>query len=210
MTASANDPHVGLIVEGQGDANSLPLLLRKWLEMRADYRDIIGKPAICNGRERALVAEGLEGYVAAVAARPGCLAVLVVLDAERDASCELGPRLLERARAITRLPVAVALAERNWEDWIYSSIETLRIDDPPPAYDANQSGISVIKQSLKPAKYVKPTWQPRLTARVDIELARPRSASLNRMLEKFDELIVVIPDDGLIAEVEDPDVASFP
>src|SRR5262245_22600369 len=98
MTASADEPHIGLIVEGPGDANSLPLLLRNWLGLRADYRDIFGKPAICNGRDRAIVTDGLERYVAAVTARPGCQAVLVVLDTEGDPACNLGPAFLARTQ----------------------------------------------------------------------------------------------------------------
>src|SRR5260370_35918928 len=121
MTASADEPHAGLVVEGPGDAISLPLLLRTWLAQRADYRDILGQPAICNGRDRALVTDGLEGYVAAVAARPGCRVVLVVLDTEGDPACNLGPKLLARAQTITRLPVAIALAHRGWVDWLYAS-----------------------------------------------------------------------------------------
>lgn len=188
MTASPDEPHVGLIVEGPGDAKSLPLVLREWLAQRGDFRDILGKPAICNGRERAIVAEGLEGYVAAVTARPGCQAALVVLDAEGDSACDLGPKLLTRAMAITRLPVAVALAERCWEDWLYASIETLRIGSEL-TYDQRYRGTPIIKEALRPAKYVKPTWQPRLTARMDIGLAGSRSPSLSRMLQKFDELV---------------------
>lgn len=187
MTASADAPHTGLIVEGQGDANSLPLLLRRWLDQRTEYRDILGKPAVCNGRDRAIAANGLERYVAAVSARPGCRAVLVVLDTEGDPACNLGPELLARAQTITRMPVAITLADRGWEDWLYASIETLRIGSGLE-YDKRLQGTSVIKEALKPARYVKPTWQPRLTARMDIELAMSRSPSLSRMLQKFDEL----------------------
>lgn len=202
MTASVDNPHVGLITEGPGDAISLPLLLRRRLEQRAIYNDILGKPAICNGRERAIASNGLEGYVAAVAARPGCQAVFIVLDAEGDAACELGPRLLARAEKITRLPVYVALAERGWEDWMYASVETL-FTDSELTYKERTGGTPVIKEALKPAKYVKPTWQPRLTARMDIELARSRSASLDRMFQKFDELVDEISNTAEASDEED-------
>jgi hypothetical protein len=188
VSCCAEESHIGLIAEGQGDAISLPLLLRRWLVRGGDYRDMLGKPAICNGRDRATVTDGVERYVAAVTARPGCRSVLLVLDTEGDSACDLGPKLLARVQSTTRLPVAIALAERNWEDWLYASIETLEIG-PDLQYDVGSHGIAVIKQALKPAKYVKPTWQPRLTAKMDIELAISRSPSLGRMLEKFDELV---------------------
>jgi hypothetical protein len=40
---------------------------------------------------------------------------------------------------------------------------------------------------LAPDKYVKPTWQPRLAHRLDLELEQ-RSSSLARLIAKFDEL----------------------
>lgn len=191
MTASAKDPHIGLVVEGPGDAKSLPLLLRSWLQGRGDYRDLLGQPAICNGRDRAIVANGLERYIAAVVARPGCKAILVVLDSEGDPVCELGPDLLRRAKEATKLPIIICLAERNWEDWLYASSETLGLRDL--VYSANSRGLSAIVQALRPGKYVKPTWQPRLTARMDITSASARNRSLARMLDHFDSLLANLP-----------------
>src|SRR6266699_356164 len=104
MTASADVPHIGLVVEGRGDAGALPLLLRKWINSRGDYRDLLGRPVVCDGRDRAIVPDGIEKYVAVAAARPGCQAVLVVLDAEGDPACELGPVLLTRAGKNTWQP----------------------------------------------------------------------------------------------------------
>ena len=169
MTAADGDPHIGLVVEGPGDAKALPLLLRRVMESRGDYRDLLGKPARCNGRDRALVPRGIESYVSIVTARPGCQAVLIVLDSEGDPVCQLGPKLLKRAKETTRLPVAVCLADRYWEDWLHASIETLQLGDLK--YSEASRGSSIIVNALRPRKYVKPTWQPRLTARVDITLA---------------------------------------
>jgi len=188
MTAADGGPHLGLVVEGPGDANALPLLLRRFMEARADYRDLLGKPVRCNGRDKALVPRGIESYVSVAAARPGCRAVLVVLDSEGDAVCRLGPSLLERVQKNTRLPVAVSLADRCWEDWLYASIETLEIGNGLKCSEES-GGTGVIKRALLPGKYVKPTWQPRLTVRVDINLAAGRSRSLARMLQCFTSLI---------------------
>jgi len=176
---------IGLVVEGPGDVQAVPLLLRRHLETEGDYETILGKPISCNGRDRAIVENGLEGYVVAAASRPGCHGVLVVLDAEKDSSCELGPSLLARSRNISHKPIAVCLAERNFEDWIYASAETLNLEDLD--YKSDRSGLGRIKGALS-EKYVKPTWQPRLTSRMDIALARSRSQSLDRMIRKFDWL----------------------
>ncbi len=167
------------------------MLLRKWINSRGDYRDLLGRPVVCDGRDRAIVPDGIEKYVAVAAARPGCQAVLVVLDAEGDPACELGPVLLTRAGKNTRLPVAICLAERYWEDWLYASIETLELGSDVE-YSPNKRGLGAIVKVL-PGKYVKPTWQPRLTNRVDINTATQRSKSLKRMLERFDALLAHMP-----------------
>jgi hypothetical protein len=188
MTAAFNSPHIGLVVEGPGDANSLPILLRKWLALREDYRDLLGKPIPCNGRENATVLNGIEGYTATAASRPGCKAVLVVLDAEKDCAAHMGPTLLSRAIEVCPVPVILCLAEHHWEDWLYASAETLEID----GFTYEEGKRKALSLALRPTKYVKPTWQPRLTARMNVELAISRSKSLARMLKKFDSLIPLI------------------
>lgn len=188
MTADVNSPHIGLVVEGPGDAKSLPILLRKWLEHHQDYRDILGKPIPCHGRDNATVANGIEGFVATAASRPGCVAVLVVLDAERDPLMQLENDLQERAKLVCRVPVVVKLADHHWEDWLYASAETLQIPD----FTYEEGKRKSVSQALKPTKYVKPTWQPRLTARMDVEIAARRNLSLRSMLEDFDALLELI------------------
>src|SRR5262249_54022929 len=97
MTADYASKHVVLVVEGRGDANAVPVLLRKYLDGAGDYRDILGKPVTCNGHENAVRPGRIEGQVAVAAARPGCVGILVVLDSEALPVCELGPGLRERA-----------------------------------------------------------------------------------------------------------------
>lgn len=190
MTASFSDPHIGLVVEGAGDREALPVLLRKHLHSVGEFRDVLGKPVPAHGREKATAKGGLEGYVATAGLRPGCVGVLVVLDGEGDCVAELGPRLLERSCAVIGKPVSVALADRDFESWLYASAETLEIG---LAYEPRQGAQMAIASALRPTKYVKPIWQPRLAHRVELDLAVPRSASLARALERFDELRANLP-----------------
>lgn len=185
MTAPAGSPHIGLVVEGPGDVRAVPMLLRAHLATRNDYADVLGKPVPFHGKGNATTPGGIEGYVA-TAARPGCVGVLVVLDADDELVCHEGPLLLARAQPVIAHPVVVAIAERDYEDWLFASVETLALDNPQE-FDASR-GKSAIQRGLSPEKYVKPTHQPRLTSRVDIALATSRSRSLARTLAKFDEL----------------------
>jgi len=187
MTADAETPHIGLIVEGPGDQGAVPLLLRSWRQKQADFRDLLGKPIRTNGRDRALREAGLEGYVYAAAARPGCRAVLIVLDGEGDPVCKLGPILRDRAKVATDKDIVVALADPMFEAWIVASAETMELAGL--AFAAAPNPATLIRRALASVAYAKPTWQPRLTARMDFDRAIPRSASLKRLLARFDQLV---------------------
>lgn len=190
MPARPSDPHIGLVVEGAGDRSALPVLLRAHLYADHEFRDILGKPVPAHGREKATGDGGIEGYVATAGLRPGCVGVLVVLDGEGDCVAELGPTLLQRASSVIGKPVRIALADRDFESWIYASAESLDLN---LEYAENVAGQGAIKAALKPQKYVKPTWQPRLASRMDLPVAIGRSPSLARAIERFDELRGLLP-----------------
>lgn len=188
MTASFHQPHLGLVVEGRGEIEALPILLRKRLHQRGLYGDLLGKPVPCNGRGNALRPRGIEGKVAVAAVRPGCRGVVVVLDSEGDPVCELGPDLLVRCETAARgKPMAVCLEASKYEDWLVASAETLEL--PDLTFDPGRDAAKAIREALHPEKYVKPSWQPTLTARMDLTRAAERNGSLARLLRKFDELV---------------------
>lgn len=191
MAADPLSPHIGLVVEGAGDRNALPVLLRAHLHSHGEFRDVLGKPVPFHGRAKALAPNGVEGYVAVAGGRPGCIGVLLVLDGEGDCVAELGPQLLSRAITNVGVPVRVVLADVDFEDWLYASAETLGLEGL--AFIAGKRGASAIKHALRPATYTKTVWQPRLASRMDLDVARGRSASLHRMLQRFDDLCAALP-----------------
>jgi hypothetical protein len=186
MTAAHSDPHIGLVVEGRGETNAVPLLLRRWLQEQGNYEDILGKPIVCNGRGNATRAGGIEGMVVTAVARPGCRGVLIVLDADRDPVCMLGPSLRKRAQCETGLPIAVCLAEPKFEAWIMASAESMEL---PLSYPFTSDPCFLIEQALGENKYAKPTWQPRLTSRIELGRAAARDRSLRRTLACLNELV---------------------
>jgi hypothetical protein len=188
MSASPYEPHIGLVVEGRGEIGALPVLLRLVLHGREDFREILGQPIPCHGKPNALRSGGIEGKVITASARPGCRAVLVVLDGEGDPVCRQGPELLSRAQQVVGKPVAVCLADTKFESWLMASKATLGL----PGLERVSQGmdpVAAIKRALLPEKYAKPTWQPRLTARLDLGEARRASESLDRLCRYVDSLI---------------------
>lgn len=180
--------HLGLVVEGPGDVAAVPLLIGQMASARNLSLPRLGRPVSCSGRGRATREAGLEGFVAAAAARPGCRAVLVVLDGEGDPVCELGPELLARAETATSLPVRIILADPLYEAWLVASAESLGLAGL--TYNAAKADpVAAIKRALGSKKYVKPVWQPRLTERIDPKRVARRSHSFSRASKRLESLI---------------------
>jgi hypothetical protein len=175
------------VVEGRGDYGAAPIVLRKYLQSIGEYRDILGSPVNVKGVGNVSKPGGIERFVSAVGNRPGCRGVLVILDSDDNAVCELGPTLAARIQDSCACPVAVALADRDFEDWIVASAESL---DLGFGWSDTSRGLTLIEDALYPRAYTKPVDQPRLAAKIDLDLARGRSYSFNRLLERFDSLVM--------------------
>jgi len=81
--------------------------------------------------------------------------VLILLDAEKDCSKELGPRLLEAARkARSDTDIACVIAEKMFENWIVAGASTLAgingLPDPLPPRDQfeERSGVAWLEKQL--------------------------------------------------------------
>jgi hypothetical protein len=189
MSADAEAPHIGLIVEGDGDSRAVPVLLRNHLFGCQEYRDLLGKPINAKGRGNITTRGGVEKFVRIAANRPGCQAVLVFLDSEFEPICPLGPDLLSRASGVCAQPVVICAIEPMFEGWIVASAETMGIEGLE--FEPMQHPSGLIEEKM--GKYVKPVDQPRLAHRIDISTARARSKSLERSLNNLDALVALIP-----------------
>ena len=127
------------IVEGFGEERAVPVLVRRWLRFRNFHTHFEVPDRAINakgsGRLKAtfdpLRHVGIEHYVhAALGNRPD--AILVVIDADDEClrpgrGRGLGPDLLERARAVAaQVPVAVVVANREYEAWFLASLRSIR------------------------------------------------------------------------------------
>src|ERR1035438_1814520 len=119
--------YVACIVEGQGDFNAAPVLLKRLVkfvnpDVYADvspFRVTRSKLVLLGELERAVerAGRGLRS--------PG--AVLIVVDSDDDCPKELAPVLLDRATrsAGGRWPVGVVLAKREFESWFIAATESV-------------------------------------------------------------------------------------
>ncbi len=182
--------HIGLIVEGAGDQEALPVLLRTYLNTRNCGHVRLARPINTKGRGNLIKAGSLERFVRLAASEPGASGVLVLCDSDGDVPASLLKSLVERCSGTgVAVRVAVGIAVREFENWIVASSETVA-NVTLNLQDWEGSGaVAVIRDWRAPRKYVKPLHQAGLTAKIDPQLARERCPALDHLLREFDELI---------------------
>jgi hypothetical protein len=182
---------IACVVEGKGDALSVPIIVRRIgadrgrhdlevLAFRIPRSTLVRPGEVERAVERAARAAGRAG------------AVLVLIDADDDLPCLLGPALQGRAGAARPdLPVAVVLANREKEAWFIAAIESLRgqrripHDAEPPV---DPDAIRGAKERLF-ARYSEVTDQPALASRFDLATARQRSRSFEKFYREVSRLL---------------------
>ena len=118
------------IVEGHGETEALPLLIRKiFAESSPHVIPVINPPIRVKSGSFLNDPEYFRKYVSLGAAKAahGGGELLILLDCEDDCPATLGPSLLARARTVrSDVPTTVVLAHREYETWFLAAAESLR------------------------------------------------------------------------------------
>lgn len=189
---------VAPIVEGHGDDKSVRILLQRiWNELLGgEYIQVI-RP-IRGSRPKLVRKEELERTVTLAASklRVACAAgdpstVLVLLDADSDPPCVLGPQLLQfTTDSRPDLDVVCVLAKIEYETWFVAAAESLRefLDFPAVVHAPENArcGKGWIKKYFTGAKYSETLDQPRMTAAMDLRLCRQRSPSFDKLCRELE------------------------
>lgn len=184
------------IVEGEGEVESVPILLRR-LAAREEVFDLTVVRPIRVKRSKVVKVGELENAVELAARNAGeGGAVLVLLDADDDPVCTLGPALAERARrARAKFPSSVVLAKFEFEAWFIAAIRSLRGHGGIPASAELPGDAEAIRGAkewinrLMAASYSPSADQPRLTATFDLEQARGGSPSFDKLCREVARLL---------------------
>jgi hypothetical protein len=148
----------------------------------------------------------LERYVElAMRSVAGTGALLVLLDADDDCPATLGPELLTRVRAVREdVPAVVVVANREFEAWLLASADSLRghrglPDDlePPGDSEAIRDAKGWLQDRRIDGRAYSPTIdQPALTAVLQLDRARTRSASFDKLWRDIEHLIAATSEIG--------------
>ena len=177
------------IVEGDGEVEAVPLLMRRIaVEVTPLSPPTIFKP-IRVRRQRILKEGELERYVRLAGAQVGVGGrILVLMDANGDCPAMAGPHVLARARRSCpgRLIESV-LAKCEYEAWFLAAAESIAGTrgilpevSAPPEPESIRGAKEWLDNRMK-GSYRPTADQAAFTAGFDMEAARRRSASFDKM-----------------------------
>lgn len=190
---------IGCIVEGVGERDALPILLRRLVEeidpvLYVRLSRPFRRPAGQLKQQHRLV----DAIELALQTLTPPRAILVLVDADDDCPAELGPRLLNWAQsARPDVPIAVVLANREYEAWFIAAAESLRgqrgldANLQPPADPEAMSGAKewLSRNMPRGQPYSPIDHQASFSAFMDLELARQRSPSFDKLCRDVRRLV---------------------
>lgn len=192
------------IVEGHGDDASVPVLLRRlWSEiLGGEYIEVLRPIRV--KRQKIVRKDELQRAVRlalskAHASRPpdDPRLILVLLDAEADPPCILGPQLLQDARGVhPDTDVACVLANVEYETWFVAAAESLSqyldlsTTTVPGEPEKTRSGKAWIRSRFRGTRYSETQDQPRMTAAMDLRMCRRRSPSFDKLCRDLEQRLL--------------------
>jgi hypothetical protein len=188
---------VGCVVEGHGECESVPLLIRRiasefdaGLHVRVPHPIRVTKSKLLKPKE---LEKAVELAAMSLAGNGG---ILVILDSDDDCPAELGPNLLARTQAARRdLPSAVVLPNKEFETWFLAAAESLRgchglpQDLESPSQPETIPGAKEwLSRRLRTTAYSSNVDQASLTSVFSLDLAR-RAPSFDKCYREVVRLL---------------------
>lgn len=187
------------IVEGKGEVEAVPILLRRLSRQGRSSGNLMVSPALRIKvgsflRDEQYFRRYIELACRKAQGHPRGL-VLVLLDCEDDCTGRLGPQLLARARQVhSEVPLTVVLAHREYETWFLAAAQSLRsVGGLPADLEAppEPEGIRGAKEWLAshmPGGYDPTNHQPLFTEHFSLAQAST-VASFARFRRKVQEFV---------------------
>jgi hypothetical protein len=188
---------IGCVVEGHGEVESVPVLVRKIAQQFDPSLELVIPHPVRVAKSKLLQPNELERATQLAAMNAGFGGgVLVIIDSDEDCPAELGPRLLQRVRSTrSEMPSAVVLARREFESWFLASAESLRgcrglpQDLESPDQPEEIAGAKEwLSSHIKNGAYASTVDQASLTSALDFSLAR-RAGSFDKCYREITLLL---------------------
>lgn len=189
---------VAPIVEGHGEDNSIRILLQRvWTELLGGEHVEVLKP-IRWPRTKLVKASELGRAVELALLKIGSVEdpamVLILLDADEDLPCVLGPTLLKSARERRAdADISCVVANVEYETWFAAACASLHeyLDlsrgTLPEAPERERLGKAWIQKRFRGIKYSETVDQPAMTSRMDLAACRERSPSFDKLCRELEK-----------------------
>ena len=186
------------IVEGHGEQKSIRILLQRiGLELLDAVHVEVLRPIRI---PRSKLVQELELQRAVeLAARKATeqghtdALILIMIDADKDVACVLGPKILTWAKNCRGdFEIACELVVVEYETWFAGGAESLadyiELDGPPPETpEENRHGKAWIRQRYRGPAYSETIDQPAMTNALDLALVKDRCPSFDRLCRIIEE-----------------------
>lgn len=198
-----NELHIAAIVEGHGEMEAVPVLVRRIVASFDAALNVTVLPwrvSASNLRRSGELERHIELAARQLGGKGG---ILILLDCDWDGGCPKvdGPALQEKAAGVRRdLPISVVLANREFESWFLAAAESLRgkrrlAEDL--ASPENPESIRGAKEWLsdrmpRTAPYAETTDQAALASLFDMEVARRNSRSFTKSHREIARLVQAV------------------
>lgn len=188
---------ISCIVEGHGEVDSIPILIRRVSAVLNFSLSLEIKKPIRVPKNKFLKVGELERAVQLGIMKAGVLgSLLIVLDADKDCPARLGPEVLKRAQDVRPdFPIGVVIANKEYESWFLASIDSLKGQrglTQDLFLAANPESIQGAKEWLNDhmkQNYRATLDQPALTALFDLEMARKSADSFDKCFREIEKLL---------------------
>lgn len=185
------------IVEGHGEVEAAPVLLRRLLA-EADCQNVgVGRP-IRRTQSQFRSKEGIQAGVRLALLQPECAAVVILFDGEDDCPKELAAQVRGWARAVAAgTPCDVVVAYREYETWFLAALESLRGQygiarnaAAPANPESKRDAKGALEEFMPPDRAYSETGdQPAMSAVFDMGLAHRRNRSFRKLVKAIGELL---------------------
>jgi hypothetical protein len=181
------------IVEGEGEFNAVPVLLRRLVVAANAYPLGVYLP-IRSSRTDLVREDGVRDAVRLARKKPDCAAILIVFDSDDDCPKAIAPQVQAWAESeASPIPCFVVMATREYEAWFLATVESLRgargiradARSHPNPESPRGAKEELRKRMIRNRKYNERTDQPALTAQFDMATAYQRCRSFRRMVRVF-------------------------
>lgn len=184
------------VVEGHGEVEAVPILLRRIFERERRFDIEIGRPFRVK-RHRVVKTGELERSLTLAIRSRRADAAIVLLDSDDDCPVELADALGARADAAAFQNVSVVCACREFEAWFLAAKRSLRgkceirvdADCIPEAENLRDAKGRITANMEGGRRYLEVDDQPRLAAAVDLDLAEGKARSFRKLCDELRKLL---------------------